>query len=215
MASAVEREVVEALLARHGRTYAEELQIPLDRGTPSPLFRWLVAVVLLSARINAGLAVRAARELSRRGWTSADRMARTSWEARVAALDRGGYARYRERAASTLGDVAPMLLRRYGGDLRRLREAAGRDPDAIRGRLLQIRGIGEVGADIFCREVQLAWGELHPFVDARTLGVAGRLGLPDDPGALAKLVDREAFPRLVTALLRADLAHDVERMRQE
>ena len=205
--------VVAVLLERHGRTYAEELGITLARGTPSPLFRWLCAATLLSARINAGLSVRAARELARRGWTTAGRMAGTSWKARVEALHRGGYGRYQERTATMLGDSSAMLRRRYGGDLRRLREAANRDPTRERDLLKQFKGIGEVGTDIFCREAQAVWEELYPFADRRALKVAGRLGLGGDAQALARHVDRAEFPRLVAALVRADLARDVDGVR--
>jgi len=64
-----------ALLERDGQTYAEELGIRLERGTPSVLFRWLCASVLLSARISADAAIQAARALAEQGWTTAEKMA--------------------------------------------------------------------------------------------------------------------------------------------
>jgi hypothetical protein len=66
--------IVAALLERHGRTYAEGLGIRLERGTPSVLFRWLCASILLSARISADAAMQAARALAEQGWTTAERM---------------------------------------------------------------------------------------------------------------------------------------------
>jgi hypothetical protein len=135
--------VVDALLERHGQTHAEELGIDVARGTPSVLFRLLVASILFSARIGAGQAVKAARALTDEGWTTAEKVAATSWQERVQVLNRHGYARYDERTASMLGDAFELLLDRYRGDLRRLRAEAGQDPGKER-RLLKevVRIIG-------------------------------------------------------------------------
>lgn len=76
-----------------------------------------------------------------------------------------------------------LLLDRYGGDLRCLREAQG------------------------------IWDELRPFVDDRAAGTARDLGLPSDAEALTDLVSEDDLPRLVTALVRVALADDTERVR--
>jgi hypothetical protein len=177
--------VIEALLERHGQTYAEELGIDVAKGTPSVLFRLLVAAILFSARIGAGQAVKAARALTDEGWTTAEKLAATSWRKRVRVLNRHGYARYDERTASMLGDASELLLNRYRGDLRRLRAEAEQDPRQERRLLKQVKGLGEVGVDIFFREVQVAWEELFPFVDRRAAQAARRLGLDADPRVLA------------------------------
>ncbi len=99
--SAIERELVD----RHGRTYAEELRVNLARGTPSALFKLLVAAILFSARIGAKQGVRAAGALFEQGWTTAGKLAGSTWEERVRVLDRSGYARYDERTATMLGQA--------------------------------------------------------------------------------------------------------------
>jgi hypothetical protein len=109
-----------------------------------------------------------------------------------------------------LGQTAELLLRDYGGDLRRLRERAGRNPAEERKLLKQFKGIGDVGADIFCREVQAVWDELFPFADKKALAAAQRLNLGDDADALAKLVSRRDFPRLLAALIRTGLSKNYE-----
>jgi endonuclease III len=202
--------IVGALLERHGRTYAQELGIKLERGTPSVLFRWLCASILLSARIGAGAATQAARALADQGWTTAAKMARATWEQRTRTLNQAGYARYDESTSRMLGDTSQMLVEKYRGDLRRLREAAGRDPERERALLKECKGIGDVGADIFCREAQIVWDELFPFADRRALETARRLGLEDDAGRLAERVRRKDYPRLLAALVRAGLAKDVD-----
>ncbi len=204
------RDLVKRLLDGQGRTYAQELGIRLERGTPSPLFRWLCASLLLSARIRADMALEAARALAREGWRTPQALARTSWEERTRVLNKAGYARYDESTSRMLGDTTALLIERYEGDLRKLRAAARHDPEEERRLLKDFKGIGDVGVDIFFREVQVAWDELFPFADRRALARAGKLGLPDRAGALAKLVPRDDFPRLVAALVRVDLGASLE-----
>ena len=126
-------------------------------------------------------------------------------------LNDAGYARVDEKTSGQLGELAEAVLDEYGGDLRRLREAADRDPAKIRRRLKDFKGIGDVGADVFCREAQRAWDELFPFADAKALEAAGKLGLGADAEALAARVERrEDLPRLLSALVGADLSDELE-----
>jgi hypothetical protein len=196
--SAIEK----ALLERHGRSYAEEVGIKLGKGSPSALFELLCAAILFSARIGAGQGVKAARAMIDQGWTTAEKLAATSWDERVRVLNENGYARFDERTATMLGDACDLLLERYRGDLRKLRQEAGRDPGQERKLLKEVKGIGDVGVDIFFREVQVAWEELYPFADRRALDAAKRLGLPGDARALARGHDPRSFTRLVAALVR-------------
>jgi hypothetical protein len=121
---ATKRQTAAALLDLHGRTFAEELRIDVAKGTPTELFRLLCAASLMSARISSEIAVEAARNLSRRGWRSARKLADSTWDARVDALHEAGYTRYQERTATMLEDMAALALDRWGGDLRKLRDEA-------------------------------------------------------------------------------------------
>lgn len=105
-----------------------------------------------------------------------------------------------------LGESADLILERWRGDLRELRGEAERDPGRERRLLKEFKGIGDVGVDIFFREVQGVWQELAPFVDRRALEMAERLGLTADADALARLVPDAELPTLVAALVRARLA---------
>jgi hypothetical protein len=209
------RQIVEALLERHGRTFAEELRIDVARGTPSPLFRLLVASILFSARIGHRIAVDAARALAAEGWTTPEKLGGASWAERVRVLNRSGYARYDESTSRMLGDTCALALERYRGDLRRLREQAERDPRRERALLKEFKGLGDVGTDIFFREAQVAWDELHPFADRRTLQAARRLGLDADARELDRLVrgDAREFARLTAALVRVGLERDYDAVR--
>jgi len=206
--TATQTDIRAALLRRHGTTFAAELGVDPARNTPVPLFRWFCAALLMSAPISAKIALAAARALAEAGWTTAGKMADSRWKDRVKVLNGAGYGRYDERTARMLGEAAEMLRDRYGGDLRRLRARAGRDPQAERRLLKQFKGIGDVGADIFLREVQTAWDELHPFADGRVLKAAHEFGLPDTAEGLAGLAGQDDLPRLLAALIRADLAGD-------
>ena len=210
MARPTKDQIVKTLLEQHGQTYAAELGIDLELNTPSALYRWLCAATLLSARIGTDIAIQATQALAKQGWTSAQKMANASWEQRTRTLNQAGYARYDESTSRMLGNTAQMLLDKYQGDLRKLRDAAEKDPRRERALLKECKGIGDVGADIFCREAQLAWDELFPFADRRALEAAKRLRLEDDAGKLARHVSRRDYPRLLAALVRTGLARDFD-----
>ncbi len=195
---------VATLLQRYGRTWSQESGFAVTN-TPSSLFRLLVLSMLLSARISNRIAVRAARALFSKRWTSARHMVEANWEDRARALNEAGYARYDERTSRMLGETSEYVLERWRGDLRGLREEAERTPARERALLKTCKGIGDVGADIFCREVQGAWTELSPFLDRRALQAATRLGLGDDAAMVGHLCPPERLPQLVAALVRIDL----------
>ncbi|MFE1879349.1 HhH-GDP family DNA glycosylase [Streptomyces diastatochromogenes] len=198
-AGAADKAVVRALLDRQKRTYAAEAGIRL-RNTPAPLYQALVLAILLSARIRSQIAVAAARALFDAGMRDPRAMARASWQDRVDALGEGGYRRYDERTSTLLGKGAELLLERYGGDLRRLREES--DPKRA---LMDVPGIGTTGADIFLREVQGVWPEFAPYIDRKAVDGARRLGLPTSPARLNGLVTGRDMPRLVDGLVHAAL----------
>ncbi|WP_151475936.1 HhH-GDP family DNA glycosylase [Streptomyces albicerus] len=200
--------VIETLVTEHGRTFAEEAGIRL-RNTPQPLYRTLVMACLLSARIRGSVAVATTRALYEAGMRDPRRMADATWQERVDALGRGGYRRYDERTSTQLGDGAELLLDRWGGDLRRMRDAADGDLDELRGLLREIPGLGPAGADIFLREAQRVWPEAAPYLDAKALQGAGRLGLPEEPDRLVKLAGNTEPAVLAAALVRAALDKNI------
>ncbi|WP_118135522.1 hypothetical protein [Oceanicella sp. SM1341] len=207
------KRVLRELMRRHGQSYCSEIGIRIGRGTPAPLFRLLVASMLFSARISAAQAAEAARALTDAGLGSPARMAAASWQERVDVLTSHGYARYDESTSRMLGETADMVQEQYGGDLRRLREAAGRDPGEEARLLTGFKGLGPVGAEIFLREVQLAWDEVYPRIDDRAGTSARALGLPGEAAALSRLVPRKDFARLAAALVRSGHARDADDIR--
>lgn len=206
------KELAERLLTEYGKTYAEELSIPLHTNTASALFQWWCASLLMSARIRTPIAVSAANALFESGWTTAEKLDRSTWKERVQSLNHAGYARYDESAARMLGGGAARILQDYGGDLRELRERAGRNPIEERRLLKEFMGIGDVGADIFLREVQVAWEEVYPFAGSKALRTGLALGLGRSADEIAALVDRADYARLIAALIRVALQRNQSRL---
>ncbi len=192
---------VRSILDDHGRTFAREAGITL-RDRPKPLFQLLVLSLLSSTPISAGIAVAAARELWSAGWGTPHGMLDSTWQERVDALGRGGYRRYDESTASRLAEMAERVLDEYGGDLRALHPESPAGVEDLRDGLIAFTGIGLVGADIFCREVQAVWPEVQPFFDRRSLAGARSLRLPDDPARLASLAPDGRVADLAAALVR-------------
>jgi endonuclease III len=198
------KDTVRRILDAYPRSYAEEAGVTV-RDEPQPLFQLMVFALLASARIRASVASKATKALWDAGWTMPQKMVDATWEQRTKVLNRSGYARYDERTSRMLADSSQLLLDRWQGDLRNLRDEAERDPGAERRLLQEFKGIGPAGAAIFAREVQAVWLEQHPAVDDRALEVARRLDLGDSPEDVAGLTDRETLPHLVDALVRIRL----------
>ncbi len=205
MSTAQHQRIAAVLLDRYGRGYADEAGIRLA-GKPGPLYQLLVLATLLSARISADVAVAAARELFAAGYRNAKAMSAASWQDRVDALGRGHYRRYDERTATMLGDGAGLLIERWHGDLRRLREEAG-SSDEIASLLTEFPGIGPVGAGIFLREAQDIWPEVAPHVDVLMIRGARKVGLPSQSPELGAVLTASGEPaRLAAALVRVALS---------
>ncbi|HEV7652403.1 MAG TPA: endonuclease [Actinophytocola sp.] len=201
---ATQRKITQTLLDVAGRTYAAEAGIRLA-DTPSPLYRLLVLSVLLSTRIKADIAVAASRELSEAGFTTPRAMLDATWQQRVDALGRAHYVRYDESTATALGEGAQLLTDSYRGDLRRLRDEAGGDVGTLRRLLRRFPRLGPVGADIFCREAQQVWPGLRPYLDRKALAGAGKIGLPEDPRRLSRLIGADRLAALSAGLIRVGL----------
>ena len=202
MATTPDGAVAATLLDRYGRSYASEAGIRL-RDTPAPLYQLLVLATLLSARISADIAVAAARELFAAGYRTPRAMSAASWQDRVDALGRGHYRRYDESTARMLGDGAALVLDRWHGDLRRLRDAAAGDVTRTSELLTEFPGIGPAGAGIFLREVQAVWPQVAPYADRLVQRGAEAVGLPTCPDDLAALAgSAPRLAQLTAALVR-------------
>src|ERR1700744_1568109 len=100
-----------------------------------------------------------------------------------------------------LGDAAERLGGDRGGDLRKLRDEADGDADAIARRLTTFPGIGPSGASIFLREGQETWPSVAPYVDSRMRAGARKAGLPAGQGELASVIAESPHPAALAAAL--------------
>jgi endonuclease III len=196
--------LVDQLLVTYPKTHARMAGI-IVKSTPQSLYQLLVAATLMSARIKAELATGAAKAMFDVGWKTPRKLLDSTWKERVVVLNKNGYARYDESTSRMLEDSANTAMDLYGGDLRNLRDESDGDPEVQKKLLKQFKGMGEVGAEIYLREVQTAWEELQPFVDKKAQKAANRLGLGRDPLKLAGLAGTEDLSHLCSALVQLDL----------
>ncbi|WP_209325557.1 endonuclease [Brevibacterium renqingii] len=196
-----QRDRARLLVDKHGRTFAAEASITL-RDKPAPLWQLLVLTLLLSTRISSEIALATARELFSASWRTPQHLRESTWQQRVDALGRGGYRRYDESTATRLDEAAALLMDRWSGDLRRLRDEAEADSSRLSSLLQEFTGIGPTGADIFLREAQAVWPQVRPLVDPLVRKGAKAAELPEEARALAELVGEDEFANLASALVR-------------
>lgn len=199
-----DRARVSALLADAGRTYAQQAGIRLA-DKPAPLWQLLVLANLISARIQASIAVTGAASLFAAGGRTPRGMAELTWDQRTSALVKGRYHHYADGTATRLGECADIVRDRYAGDLRKLAREADEQPARVRTLLQQFPGIGPAGAWAFCRDAQSVWPFLRPAMDQRVLSGAERVHLPTRTETLARTVPPERLDALADALVRVGL----------
>lgn len=184
------RQVVGALMERVPGRFSTELGLRLNRSRSQDLFLWFLAAILFGARISGSIATHTYAEFVRRGLTSPLRMLKTGWDGLVEVLDAGGYVRYDYKTATKLLEVAKTLRERYAGDLNQLHRAA-RDSDDLIDRLKRLgKGIGDVTAGIFLRELRGVWPKARPALSPLALLAAGHLKLgvsPSEQGAAGRI----------------------------
>ncbi|KAI4262863.1 MAG: hypothetical protein L6R42_001970 [Xanthoria sp. 1 TBL-2021] len=184
--------------------------LPLsDLGLPNPssadrenVLALIYNAMLTSARISHELATKSVKCLIDAGYQDIDTLTRSTWEERTEVLTRGGYTRYREKTATALGDLAQLVEPKYDGDINNLLSKADSDPTQLRGLVKEIKGIGNVGVDIFSDTAQDIWPCLAPFIDPRSMKTAKQCGLGDDMHAIWESVgkDKRKMCELATAL---------------
>ena len=165
------------LIGSLGGMYSRELGIDTARGDSGGIFRWLLACKLMGARISTRSALRTYKEFEGRGVVTPGRIRETGWDGLVEILDAGGYTRYDFSTATKLLAITNDLLRRYGDDLNVLHEEAT-GPQDLEDRIKGLgKGIGDVTANIFLRELRGVWTKAKPALSPLVLLSAGHLGL--------------------------------------
>lgn len=181
-------------------TFAEDAGIQLA-DEPAPLFQLLVLCMLQAKPIRATVAVDAARGLFAAGLTTPEKLAAAPRAQLIRIFGAAGYARYDESSAARLRSMSQLLIDEHSADLRTLRDTA---PTSLQ----VFDGVGPACATMFAREAQGVWPELAPVFDKKALQGAEKLGLPQDPEELARLVGGSTEPP-AAAELPADALVDL------
>jgi endonuclease III len=206
-----------AVLEREGRGFAEEIGLGRTNN-PASLFGLLVTAVLVAPRGEASSPAKAAHEVTNR-WHTVTDLAEASEQDIAKELGAAveGFDRDDDRDDTASGDagtlraLAAAVRDTWGGDLRKLRDEAGRDPGRERELLTALPGVDDAVADVFLREVQVLWDEVAPFADDRALRAASTLGLGETAEDLGRYgSDAEKIGRLAGALARIEVegSHD-------
>jgi hypothetical protein len=198
--------------------FSAELGIGLSSGRSPEIFKWFLASVLFGARITESIVKKTFHEFDSRGVVSPESILHTGWDGLVAILDAGGYVRYDFKTATKLLDLCRSLTENYQADIANLHDAAA-GPEDLEQRLKALaRGIGEVTANIFLREMRGVWGKAAPLPsDLVVLAARDRRIVPksvkDRAQTLQLLVEawdksgrkKKDFPDFEAALVRAGM----------
>lgn len=140
------------------KKYSEELGLDLSK--PEDRFKWFIASILFAKRISAEIAKKTFRMFEMEGLTSPERILEAGWDRLVEVLDSGGYVRYDFSTASNLLEIMRKLKEEYG-DLEGLHKRSA-SPEDLERRLMEFKGIGPVGVNIFLRELRGIWEKARP-----------------------------------------------------
>jgi len=152
-------------------------ELGLDLSKPEDRFKWFIASILFAKRISAEIAKRTFYMFKSEGLTSPESILEAGWDRLVEVLDSGGYVRYDFSTASNLLAIMKKLKEEYG-DLEGLHERSS-GPEDLERRLMEFRGIGPVGVNIFLRELRGTWKKAKPRPSRIAVETARLIGLRD------------------------------------
>ncbi|KIX02252.1 uncharacterized protein Z518_08191 [Rhinocladiella mackenziei CBS 650.93] len=202
------KQIIEKLIQEYGDLPLHDtiLEQP-DKAMPETVLALLLNAILSATRISHHLASKTTDLVIKAEYHKIHVLKKSTWEDRTDVLTEGGYTHYRERTAAMMGELADTIEEEYDGDLNTILQRTSEDPKQIRSQLKTIKGVGDVGVDIFFDTAQHVWPCLAPFVDPRSLKTAENIGLGNDVQVLWEEVGRkpELMCRLACALMRVRL----------
>ena len=204
--------LADTLVRGLGGRYSSELGIDVDAGD-AEVERWFVASTLFGTRISARVAERTYDQLARAGINRIVDAGTCEWDALVALLDAGGYARYDFRTATRLQALAQVIADRHGGDI----GGIGRrftDPATLFTALHDLPGWGPTTIRLFLRELRGVWPGAQLPLDRRAADSAHHLRLltgreRDELERITRIAKEAGCDErdLEAALVRLALAH--------
>jgi len=185
---------------RYGEPYSKRLGIDLRTGGSGEVFKWFLASILYGKPIRESSATKTYKCFEKRRVLSPERILQTGWDGLVSILDEGAYTRYDFSTATKLLDIAEKLMKRYGGNLNRLHEAAANSKD-LEARIMALgKGLGPTTTSIFLRDMRETWAKADPEPTPLVRQAQKSLGIKDLKSyAKQSKID---LVQLETALLR-------------
>lgn len=176
------KETIGKLVRTLGRKFSASLGIDLSQGESEEIFKWFLASILFGARISETIAVNTYKEFEKHNALTPDDILKREWEGLVRILDAGGYVRYDFKTATRLLGIMNDLKKRYDGDLNGLHRIA-QNPKDLETKIKNLgKGIGDVTANIFLRELREIWEKADPLPGP--LVIEGATHLDIIPGEL-------------------------------
>jgi hypothetical protein len=160
-------QMVRRLLEVAGTTYPAEAGV---RVSDKPMPQSLALCMHASKPIDAGIAMRAGRELFIDGLETPKSVWNPDRKTTIDAFGRAHYARYDESSATRLTDMAQRVADEYSGDLREISCRVSEDIAAAKPMLKEFKGIGDPGK----------LGALAPRANALLAAALVRAPLDDD-----------------------------------
>ncbi|RYP66948.1 hypothetical protein DL771_007522 [Monosporascus sp. 5C6A] len=200
---------VRQLIAKYGELPLSDTELAEPgKSTPDTILALLLNAMLSSTRISHALAAKTVATVIKAGYHKLDVLKKSTWEERTQVLTEGGYTHYREKTATMMGELAELIEDKYDGDLNSILKTVGEDRTKIRAELKRIKGLGDVGIDIFFDTAQHVWPCLAPFLDPRSAKTAEAVGIGSGVQELWDAVSREPeqMCRLAAALTKLSSA---------
>lgn len=203
---------VRHLIAAVGGRFSRDVGIDVEAGSHE-VDRWFLAATLFGAHISTAIAAATYGVLDEAGIGTVADAARVPRLKLIGLLDAGGYARYDERTATRLLQLARTAGASFPDGLDAWGRACAGSDDLVRG-LDALPGWGPVTVHVFLRELRGIWPAADVDPDPRCERAAVHLGIVTegsflDARALHLLAERSGVdPRdLEAALVRVALQH--------
>ncbi|KAJ5654138.1 hypothetical protein N7490_001141 [Penicillium lividum] len=171
-----------------GTTIASQSRLD---ASPDTVLAMVLDSMVKTGPISHNLTPKTVKHLLDEGYHHIDILATTTWEERTNVLREGGYNRYREQCATYMGSLSDIVSNKYDGDLNNLLETAHGDREKVRGLMMEFKGIGDLGLELFFNNVQSVWPSIAPFLDSRSLQTAEEIGMGRDLDAIYGALDQE------------------------
>lgn len=178
--------------------------------TPEAVLAMVIDAMIKARPISHELTRKTIVRLTEAGYHDIETLSASTWKDRTNVLREGGYNRYNEQGATNLGELASLVVEKYGmphrhhayrcskadsgladGDLNNLLKKSNGQREKIRASIKEIKGLGDLAAEIFLDNAQSVWPSVAPFVDSRSLKTADEIGIGTDLDAIYTSLGRD------------------------